>query len=116
MGSCAGGVASPEFQIPLTGTSEDTSTVWREVETQDPGYDRLRIIGSSTQTLSSAASIGDTVGFETEVHSIPTRFNDEIVRLQFDFETSDGLYNRRRVSTSVASKSPPAHRSSPRLS
>ncbi len=34
------------------------------------------------------------MGFETEVHHIPTSFNDQVVRFQFDFDTRDGLYNQ----------------------
>lgn len=92
----SGRVRSPEFQIPLTGPNQVEFTVWREVESQDAGYDRLRlrIIGSSSQTLYSASSIGNTSGFETETWAIPASFNDQVVRFQFDFDTRDGLYNR----------------------
>jgi hypothetical protein len=48
-----GRVLSPDLEIPSTGTNTVKSTVWREVEVQDPGYVRfrLRILGSSNSTL-----------------------------------------------------------------
>jgi hypothetical protein len=45
--------------------------------------------------LYSAASIGNTSGFETETWPIPASFNDQVVTFQFDFDTRDGLYNRQ---------------------
>jgi len=90
-----GRVLSPDFDIPSTGTNTVKFTVWREVETQDPGYDRfrLRIIGSSTTVLYEVSSIGDTSGFESHTITIPSSFNGQTVQFQFDFDTRDGLYN-----------------------
>lgn len=90
-----GRVYSPEFEIPSTGTNTVKFTVWREVEQQDPGYDRfrLRILGSSNSTLYQVSSIGDTTGFESHTITIPSSFNGQTVRFQFDFDTRDGLYN-----------------------
>ncbi|MEZ5245934.1 MAG: hypothetical protein R2707_12620 [Acidimicrobiales bacterium] len=91
----SGRVLSPEFEIPSTGPNTVKFTVWREVEKQDPGYDRLRllILGSSTNTLYQVSSIGDTSGFESYTITIPSSFNGQTVRFQFDFDTRDGLYN-----------------------
>ncbi|MEM7143434.1 MAG: hypothetical protein AAF548_20635 [Actinomycetota bacterium] len=90
-----GRVLSPDFEIPSTGSPEVRFTVWREVEVQDPGYDRfrLRIIGSSTQTLYQVASIGNTTGFESLSFTIPAGFLGQTVQFQFDFDTRDGLFN-----------------------
>lgn len=91
----SGWVYSPDFEIPSNGTNEVPFTVWREVETQDPGYDRfrLRILGNTSQTLYSVASIGNTSGFESHTSAIPAGFNGQTVQFQFDFDTCDGLYN-----------------------
>jgi hypothetical protein len=90
-----GRVYSPEFEIPNTGANTVRFSVWREVEVQDPGYDRFRllILGASSQTLYSVSSIGNTTGFENYTISIPAGFNGQTVRFQFDFDTRDGLYN-----------------------
>jgi hypothetical protein len=91
----SGRVLSPDFEIPSTGPNTVRFTVWREVEQQDPGYDRfrLRILGSSTTTLYEVASIGNTSGFEAYTITIPSSFNGQTVQFQFDFDTRDGLYN-----------------------
>jgi hypothetical protein len=91
----SGRVLSPDFEIPSTGPNTVKFTVWREVEVQDPGYDRfrLRILGSSTTTLYQVSSIGDTSGFEAYTITIPSSFNGQTVQFQFDFDTRDGLYN-----------------------
>ena len=88
---------SPEFDLPTpsSGFNSVTFTVWREVEVQDPGYDRfrLRLLGSPNRTLYSVASIGNTSGFETHTVTIPSSYDGDTVRFQFDFDTRDGLYN-----------------------
>ena len=91
----SGRVLSPDFVIPSTGVNTVVFTVWREVEAQDPGYDRFRfrIIGSSTSTLYTVSSIGNTSGFESHTITIPASFNGQTVQFQFDFDTRDGLYN-----------------------
>ena len=91
----SGRVYSPEFEIPSTGTNTVKFTVWREVEVEDPGYDRLRlrILGSPNRTLYQVSSIGDTSGFESHTITIPNRYNGDTVRFQFDFDTRDGNYN-----------------------
>lgn len=92
----SGRVVSPPFSVPATGTREVRFTVWREVEVQDPGYDRFRLVinGSTSQVLYSVSSIGDTNGFETYTVAIPAQYAGETVTFQFDFDTIDGLYNR----------------------
>lgn len=91
----SGAVTSPDFEIPSTGTNTVKFTVWREVEVQDPGYDRLRlrILGSPNQTLYNVSSIGDTSGFETHTITIPSSYNGDTVSFRFDFDTRDGNYN-----------------------
>ena len=91
----SGRVLSPDFEMPSTGPNTVKFTVWREVERQDPGYDRFRllILGSSTTTLYQVSSIGDTNGFESYTITIPSSFNGQTVQFQFDFDTRDGLYN-----------------------
>ncbi|GJM38757.1 MAG: hypothetical protein DHS20C19_21240 [Acidimicrobiales bacterium] len=91
----SGRVLSPEFEIPSTGTTEVRFTVWREVETQDDGYDRLRLrmVGPPNSTLYSVSSIGDTAGFELHTISLPGGARGRTVQFQFDFDTRDGLYN-----------------------
>ncbi|MEQ8842453.1 MAG: hypothetical protein RIB98_15830 [Acidimicrobiales bacterium] len=91
----SGRVYSPELEIPSSGPNTVRFTVWREVEVEDPGYDRLRlrILGSPNQTLYQVSSIGDTSGFETYTIAIPSTYNGDTVRFQFDFDTIDGNYN-----------------------
>lgn len=91
----SGRVYSPEFEIPSSGTNTVRFSVWREVEIEDPGYDRLRlrILGSPSRTLYEVSSIGDTNGFETYTITIPSSYNGDTVRFQFDFDTRDGNYN-----------------------
>ncbi len=91
----SGRVLSPDFEIPGTGPNTVKFTVWREVEVQDPGYDRfrLRILGSPNRTLYEVSSIGDTSGFEAYTITIPSSYNGQTVQFQFDFDTRDGLYN-----------------------
>lgn len=91
----SGRVISPEFEIPSTGSPEVRFTVWREVEVQDPGYDRLRLrlIGPPNATLYSVSSIGNTSGFENHTITLPGGARGRTVQFQFDFDTRDGLYN-----------------------
>ena len=91
----SGRVLSPAFELPGTGPNTVRFSVWREVEVQDPGFDRFRllILGSSTSTLYQVSSIGDTSGFESYTITIPSSFNGQTVQFQFDFDTIDGLYN-----------------------
>jgi hypothetical protein len=91
----SGRVYSPEFEIPSTGGSTVRFTVWREVESQDNGYDRLRLrmIGPPNAALYSVSSIGNTNGFETHTVSVPNGARGRTIRFQFDFDTRDGLYN-----------------------
>ena len=92
----SGAVQSPQFEIPAAGPNTVTFSVWREVEQQDPGYDRFRllILGTTTQVLYQVSSIGNTVGFETYTITVPSTYNGQTVRFQFDFDTRDGQYNR----------------------
>jgi len=91
----SGRVYSPEFELSSTGPNTVKFTVWREVETQDPGYDRLRLrlIGPPNSVVYSVASIGNTNGFESHTITLPNGARGRTVRFQFDFDTRDGLYN-----------------------
>ncbi len=90
----SGRVYSPQIEIPSSATNTAKFTVWREVEPRS-GYDvlRLRIIGSSTQILYEVYSGTNTSGFEAQTITIPSSFNGQTVRFQFDFDTVDKSFN-----------------------
>jgi hypothetical protein len=91
----SGRVYSPEYEIPSTGPNTLKFSVWRQVESESPGSDRLRLrtIGPSNGVLYSESSVGNTNGFESQTITLSNSLRGRTVRFQFEFDTMDGLYN-----------------------
>ena len=67
----SGRVYSPEFEMSSTSPNTIKFTVWRQVEGEKKGNDRLslRILGPPNSLLYSVASTGDTNGLELHDHA-----------------------------------------------
>lgn len=91
----SGRVYSPEFTMDGAGPNSITFSVWRQVEAEKKGNDRLslRILGPQNSLLYSVASTGDTSGFENHIITLPSSANGRTWRFQFEFDTRDGQNN-----------------------
>ena len=91
----SGRVYSPEFEMSSTGPNTIKFTVWRQVEGEKKGNDRLslRILGPQNSLLYSVASTGDTNGFENYTITLPNSTNGRTLRFQFEFDTRNGNNN-----------------------
>jgi hypothetical protein len=91
----SGRAYSPEFEMSATSPNSLKFTIWRQVETEKNGNDRvvLRILGPQNSLLYSVASIGDTNGFENHTVTLPNSSQGRTLRFQFEFDTRDGKNN-----------------------
>ena len=91
----SGRVYSPEFEMSSTGPNTIKFTVWRQVEGEKKGNDRLslRTLGPQNSLLYSVASTGDTSGFESYTITLPNSTNGRTLRFQFEFDTRNGSNN-----------------------
>jgi hypothetical protein len=91
----SGRVYSPEFEMGGSGPHTIKFAVWRQVETEKKGNDRLslRILGPPNAMLYSVASTGDTDGFEHHTITLPNSVKGRTLRFQFEFDTRDGNNN-----------------------